>query len=56
MIADVGKKIKELRTNKNLTLKDLSAKTNLSIGFLSQLERGLTTIAIDSLETILLCT
>lgn len=52
MIEDVGKKIKELRSNKNLTLKDLSAATNLSIGFLSQLERGLTTIAIDSLSNI----
>ncbi|QXM05296.1 helix-turn-helix domain-containing protein [Crassaminicella indica] len=52
MAADVGRKIKDLRTNKNLTLKDLSEKTGLSIGFLSQLERGLTTIAIDALEKI----
>lgn len=52
MTEDIGKKIKELRSSKNLTLKDLSAKTNLSIGFLSQLERGLTTIAIDSLNNI----
>lgn len=52
MTENVGKKIKDLRTNQNLTLKDLSAKTNLSIGFLSQLERGLTTIAIDSLSNI----
>lgn len=52
MTEDIGKKIKELRTSKNLTLKDLSAETNLSIGFLSQLERGLTTIAIDSLSNI----
>ncbi|MBI6874359.1 helix-turn-helix domain-containing protein [Clostridium aciditolerans] len=52
MTEDVGKKIKELRVNKNLTLKDLSAATNLSIGFLSQLERGLTTVAIDSLNNI----
>ncbi|WPC39675.1 XRE family transcriptional regulator [Clostridium sp. JS66] len=52
MTEDVGKKIKELRTNKNLTLKELSTKTNLSIGFLSQLERGLTAVAIDSLNNI----
>lgn len=52
MTENVGKKIKDLRTSQNLTLKDLSAKTNLSIGFLSQLERGLTTIAIDSLDII----
>ncbi|NFM80727.1 cupin domain-containing protein [Clostridium botulinum] len=52
MIDDIGKKIKKLRTNKRLTLKELSEKTNLSIGFLSQLERGLTTVAIDSLTKI----
>lgn len=52
MTEDIGKKIKELRSSKNLTLKDLSAKTNLSIGFLSQLERGLTTVDIDSLSNI----
>ncbi|VBB09675.1 Hypothetical protein LUCI_4973 [Lucifera butyrica] len=49
---DIGKKIKELRTNKKMTLKDLSEKTNLSTGFLSQLERGLTAIATDSLAQI----
>lgn len=49
---DIGRKIKELRKDKNLTLKDLSIKTGLSTGFLSQLERGLSTIAIDSLEII----
>lgn len=49
---DVGKKIKDLRNSRNLTLKELSSETDLSIGFLSQLERGLTTVAIDSLDKI----
>jgi len=35
-----------------MTLKELSGKTNLSTGFLSQLERGLTSIATDSLLSI----
>lgn len=48
----IGEKIKELRTSKNLTLKQLSELTGLSTGFLSQLERGLSSIAIDSLENI----
>ena len=52
MIADVGQKIKNLRKEKGLTLKELSDDTSFSVGFLSQLERGLTTIAIDSLEKI----
>jgi len=49
---EVGKKIKHLRNAKNMTLKTLSEKTSLSIGFLSQVERGLTTLAIASLESI----
>ena len=49
---DIGKKIKELRTNMKMTLKDLSEQTGLSTGFLSQLERGLTAIATDSLSRI----
>lgn len=52
MINDIGKKIKKLRVRKEMTLKDISEKTDLSIGFLSQFERGLTTIAIDSLQKI----
>ena len=48
----IGAKIKTLRTQRKMTLKDLSEKTNLSIGFLSQLERGLTSIATDTLGSI----
>ena len=50
--AVIGFRIKELRTEKKYTLKYLSEQTGLSIGFLSQFERGLTSIAIDSLEKI----
>lgn len=52
MREDIGSKVKELRTNAKLTLRDLSNKTGLSTGFLSQLERGLTSIATDSLAEI----
>ena len=48
----IGEKIKALRTAQNLTLKQLSEMTNLSIGFLSQMERGLSSIAIDTLENV----
>lgn len=48
----LGKKVKKLRKQQNMTLKELSEKTNLSVGFLSQLERGLSTVAIDSLDVI----
>lgn len=48
----IGQKIKDLRLQNKLTLKDISQLTNLSIGFLSQLERGLTDVATDSLANI----
>lgn len=49
---NIGFLIKELRKKREMTLKDLSSASNLSIGFLSQLERGMTSIAIDSLEIV----
>ncbi|MCR2043925.1 helix-turn-helix domain-containing protein [Anaerosalibacter massiliensis] len=49
---DIGARIRELRNDKKITLRELSEKTKLSTGYLSQLERGLTTIATDSLEDI----
>ncbi|PEC19323.1 helix-turn-helix domain-containing protein [Bacillus cereus] len=49
---NIGMKIKKLRTEKGMTLKELSEKSELSVGFLSQFERGLTTIAVDSLEKL----
>lgn len=48
----IGTKIKQLRIQRGYTLKQMSEKTNLSTGFLSQLERGLTSVATDSLEKI----
>lgn len=52
MDKSIGSKIKELRASKNITLKELSKKTGLSIAFLSQLERGLTSAAVMSLKNI----
>lgn len=52
MQKDLGQKIKDVRTSKGLTLKDISEKTGLSQGFLSLAERGLTSITIVSLQNI----
>lgn len=49
---DIGEKINELRNSKNMTLKDLSSKVELSTSFLSQAERGLTSITINTLKKI----
>lgn len=37
----LGKRIREIRKSKNITLQDLAEKTGLSIGFLSKVERDL---------------
>ena len=49
---DIGTKIKAARTHKGMTLRELSEISGLSVGVLSQLERGLTSIAVDSLENL----
>lgn len=48
----IGKRAKDLRLEKGVTLKSLSEKANLSVGYLSQFERGINTIAIDALGKI----
>ncbi len=48
----IGEKVKELRGKKGYTLKSLGELTKLSPGYLSQLERGMTTVSIDVLQRI----
>ncbi|WP_317395311.1 XRE family transcriptional regulator [Faecalicoccus pleomorphus] len=49
----IGAKIKELRTRNGLTLEELASRSELTKGFLSQLERDLTSPSISTLEDIL---
>src|SRR5690625_7145470 len=49
---DIGKQIKKLRLEREMTLKDVSEKTGLSIGFLSQVERGKSSITLQSISKI----
>lgn len=49
----IGYKLKSLRTKNKYTLKELSEKSGLSVGLLSQVERGLSSIAIDSLANLI---
>ncbi len=53
MILDIGRKLKELRLQNDLTLGDLASRSELTKGFLSQVERNLTTPSIATLEDIL---
>lgn len=52
MINEIAQKIRDLRKEKNLTLKDLSNVTGLSISFLSQVENNSSSLAITSLKKI----
>jgi len=49
---DIGQKIKQLRIKNGLTQEELASRTELSKGFLSQLERDLTSPSIATLEDI----
>lgn len=48
----LGQRIKEFRQARRLTLKELSARTGFSVSFLSQVERGLSSLSISSLQAI----
>lgn len=52
---DIGKKLKHLRLQRGMTLRDLGTAVNLSAGYLSQLERGMSSIAINHLAKIAKC-
>ena len=52
---DIGGKLKELRMMRGLTQEELADRTELSKGFISQLERNLTSPSIATLIDILQC-
>lgn len=52
---DIGSKLKELRVLKGLTQEELADRAELSKGFISQVERDLTSPSIATLMDILQC-
>lgn len=52
MEESLGLRIKGIRKTKKMTLKELAEKTDLSISFLSQLERGKSLATLNSLKKI----
>ena len=52
---DIGAKLKELRVLKGLTQEELADRAELSKGFISQVERDLTSPSIATLMDILQC-
>ncbi len=51
----IGKKIKNLRNENGLTQEELADRTELTKGFISQLERGLTAPSVATLSDIVEC-
>jgi len=49
---DIGARIRQLRIKNGLTLEELASRTELTKGFLSQLERNLTSPSLTTLEDI----
>lgn len=50
---EIGDRLKELRKNLSLSQEELATRANLTKGFISQLERNLTSPSIASLEVLL---
>ncbi|MEG1475600.1 MAG: cupin domain-containing protein [Longicatena sp.] len=49
---DIGQRLKQLRVQNNLTLEELASRSELTKGFLSQVERSLTSLSVSTLEDI----
>lgn len=50
---DIGERIKEIRIERGLTQEELASRAELSKGFISQMERNLTSPSISTLEDVL---
>ncbi|MFS2198806.1 MULTISPECIES: helix-turn-helix domain-containing protein [unclassified Pseudomonas] len=50
--AYLAKIIRDLRTRKNVTVRQLASKIDRSIGFISQIERGLSQPSVEDLDAI----
>ena len=48
----IGERIKKARKDKNITQEVLAERLNVSIGYISQVERGVTKISLDLLGAI----
>jgi len=49
---DIGKRIKHLRVKKDLTLKEVAALADISIGFLGDIESGRTKPSLKTLDKL----
>ncbi|WP_299356881.1 XRE family transcriptional regulator [uncultured Shimia sp.] len=50
--AAIGKEVKALRQNQNITVKDLAKQAGLSLGMLSKIENGVTSPSLTTLQLL----
>ena len=50
---EIGKKVKELRKNANLTQIELSARSGVGLRFIRELEQGKKTVRMDKVTQVL---
>lgn len=50
--SEVGKRIKRLRQSQDITVQELAKRSNVSAGYISEIERGLSAISVDKLMHI----
>lgn len=48
----IGERIKRARKSRNITQENIAERLNVSIGYISQVERGITKISLDLLAAI----
>ena len=49
---EVGRRIKRLRQAQNITVQELTKRSGVSAGYLSEVERGLSAVSVDKLMQI----
>jgi transcriptional regulator with XRE-family HTH domain len=50
--AEVGRRIKRLRQAQDITVHELAKRSNISAGYLSEVERGLSAVSVDKLKQV----
>lgn len=52
---DIGKRLKEIRKQRNLSLSDVSARTDVGVSYLSMLENNKRRVNLEILEKLAAC-
>ena len=48
----IGQRMKQVRRSRGMTQEDLAERLSVSVGYISQIERGVTKISLDTLAAV----